>query len=549
MSRNLSELSGRKGVKSNLFEELGIAAAETGTPSKEKMEKLADEFLMGTANVYGTGSFYDFLKEENKGKKVFVCNGSACMTAGTQDALKEKLYNHFAKEEIGEMCCLGRCHENNAFNFNGQNYSGTAVDEIEKIKGQHAKTLDAYHVASFGSSVLTEAFTNTKEYYKTLSLSLGRSPESLLAELKESGLRGRGGAGFPIAFKLESCKNTEGEQKFIVCNADEGDPGAYSDRYLMEKQPHSVLLGMMIAGYIVGADTGVLYIRAEYPGSQEIIQEAINELISENLLGKNIAGSGFSFNFKLIKAMGAYICGEETALLSSIEGQRPEVRVRPPYPTQKGLFNKPTVVNNVETLACIPYIIKNGAKQFAVIGKGRSTGTKLVSLDGFFNRPGIYEVDMGTPLDIVINQLGGGFREKIKALHIGGPLGGLVPVEKIDSLTVDFESFSANGFLLGHASIVCIPENFPVIKYLQHLFAFTAHESCGKCFPCRIGSTRGAEMLKRAQETDYTIDRILFDDLVETLEIGSLCALGGGLPLPVKNALQYFEEELKIYFK
>ena len=207
------------------------------------------------------------------------------------------------------------------------------------------------------------------------------------------------------------------------------------------------------------------------------------------------------------------------------------------------------MVNNVETLACIPYIIKNGGANFASIGIGKSTGTKLVSLDGFFNKPGIYEVDMGTPLSVVVNDLGGGFRSNIKAMHIGGPLGGLVPIEKINDLTVDFESFSQHGFLLGHASVVCIPENFPIIKYLEHLFAFTAHESCGKCFPCRLGSVRGAEMLKKAQESDYKIDRTLFDDLVETLEIGSLCALGGGLPLPVKNALQYFDKELSSYFK
>jgi NADH:ubiquinone oxidoreductase subunit F (NADH-binding)/NADH:ubiquinone oxidoreductase subunit E len=549
MSKNLGELSGRKGLKTNLFEALGIAAAETGAPSVERMETLAGEFLMGKANIFGTASFYDFLKEDNKGKKVFVCNGSACMTAGTQEALKEKLNREFKADEIGEMCCLGRCHENSAFNYDGKNYSGNAVDEIEAIKTERSKPVDTYHVAAHGTPVLTEAFTHVNEYYKILAAALSQSPEALLAELKDSGLRGRGGAGFPIAFKLDSCRNSPGTQKFIVCNADEGDPGAYSDRYLMEQQPHSVLLGMMIAGYIVGADAGVLYIRAEYPESQEIIQDAINHLLDENLLGENILGSGFSFNFKLIRAMGAYICGEETALLSSIEGQRPEVRVRPPYPTQQGLFNKPTVVNNVETLACIPYIIKNGGKQFASIGIGKSTGTKLVSLDGFFNRPGIYEVDMGTPLAVVINELGGGFKQTIKAMHIGGPLGGLVPVEKINDLTVDFESFSQNGFLLGHASVVCIPENFPIIKYLEHLFQFTAHESCGKCFPCRIGSTRGYEMLKQAQETDYKIDRNLLNDLVETLEIGSLCALGGGLPLPVKNALQYFEDELKPYFE
>lgn len=549
MSKNLGELSGRQGLGNNLFEALGIAAAETGTPSRARMEELANEFLMGKANVFGAASFYDFLKEENKGKKVFVCNGSACLTAGTQDALKENLSSRFDANEIGEMCCLGRCHENSAFNYNGKNYSGKAADQIEEVKSKKSKLADSYQVGSYGTAVLTEAFPGIKEYYKTLSAALANTPEALLAELKESGLRGRGGAGFPIAFKLDSCRNTDGTQKFIVCNADEGDPGAYSDRYLMEQQPHSVLLGMMIAGYIVGADTGVLYIRAEYPESQETMQQAVDELVKENLLGENILGTGFNYNFKLIRAMGAYICGEETALLSSIEGQRPEVRVRPPYPTQEGLFNKPTVVNNVETLACIPFVIKNGGKKFASIGKGRSTGTKLVSLDGFFNRPGIYEVDMGTPLEVVVNDLGGGFKEKIKAMHIGGPLGGLVPVEKIKDLTVDFESFSQQGFLLGHASVVCLPEKFPVIKYLEHLFQFTAHESCGKCFPCRLGSTRGYELINKARTSEYKIDRQLMDDLVETLETGSLCALGGGLPLPIKNALQYFDGELKPYFE
>jgi NADH-quinone oxidoreductase subunit F len=549
MSKNLGELAGRKGLTQNLFEELGIAAKSTGTPSVEKMEELADAFVMGKANVYGAATFYDFLKPENKGKKVYICNGSSCMTAGTQSALKEELLKHYSETEIGEMCCLGRCHENSSFHIAGNNYSGNAIDKIALIKKETTVVADKYKIASHGTPVLTSAFTGVKEHYSILADALKKSSDELLNELKISGLRGRGGAGFPIAIKLDGCRKENSKQKFIVCNADEGDPGAYSDRYLLEEQPHSVLLGMMIAGYITGADTGVVYIRGEYPEAITITQRAIDELHIQNLLGENILQSGFNFNFKVMSAQGAYICGEETALLSSIEGQRPEVRVRPPYPVQQGLFNKPTVVNNVETLACIPYILKNGGKKFASIGIGKSTGTKLISLDGFFNKPGIYEVDMGTPLSVVVNELGGGFRSPIKAMHIGGPLGGLVPVHKINELTVDFESFSKNGFLLGHASIVCIPENFPIIKYLEHLFQFTAHESCGKCFPCRLGSTRGAEMLKKAQETDYRIDRILLDDLVETLEIGSLCALGGGLPLPIKNALQYFDKELSPYFK
>ena len=526
MSKNLSELSGRKGLRENLFEELGIAATETGAVSKNNIEKLAEEFLMGKANVYGAATFYDFLRPENQGKKVYVCNGSSCLTAGTQDKVKDKLHKEFKEEEIGEMCCLGRCHENSSFNYNSHNYSGNDINDIAAIKQGKPQPIDKYNVASVGTAVLTCDFPGIDAFYKTLGIALHSTPDALLAELKTSGLRGRGGAGFPIAFKLESCKNTKGNVKFIVCNADEGDPGAYSDRYLLEERPHAVLLGMIIAGYIAGANTGVVYIRGEYPEAIDITQKAIDE----------------------IRAKGAYICGEETALLSSIEGQRPEVRVRPPYPTQFGLFNKPTAVNNVETLACIPWVIANGGAAFAAIGRGKSTGTKLVSLDGFFNKPGIYEVDMGTPLSVVVDDLGGGFRTGIKAMHIGGPLGGLVPIHKIPDLTVDFESFSQNGFLLGHASVVCLPNDFPVIKYIEHLFQFTAHESCGKCFPCRLGSTRGYEMVGKALTSDYKMDRELFTDLITTMEIGSLCALGGGLPLPIRNALQYFNNELEQYF-
>ncbi len=548
MSKNLSDLSGRKGIEKNLFEALGKAAEHTGTPGLEDMEKIREEFLFGKANVYGTVSFYDFLKPANKDKKVYVCNGSACMTAGTQEKLRKSLSDHYTKEETGEMCCLGRCHENNAFHVKGKNYSGKDINEIEKIKKGISTTSEHYQVASYGTPVITGDHGNVNEFYRIFLDCITKPPETRLAHLKDSGLRGRGGAGFSMAFKLDSCRKAVSGIKYIVCNADEGDPGAYSDRYIMEHRPHTMLMGMMIAGYITGASHGVVYIRGEYPESVEIVQSSIELLRKEKLIGDNINSSGFSFDFKVIKAQGAYICGEETALLSSIEGQRPEVRIRPPYPTQQGLFNKPTVVNNVETLACLPYIMLHGGKAFASIGTARSSGTKLISLDGYFKRPGIYEVDMGTPLSIVINELGGGFRKPVKAMHIGGPLGGLVPVHKINELSIDFDSFAAAGFLLGHASVVCIPEDYPLIKYLEHLFRFTAHESCGKCFPCRLGSTRGYEMLEKAQGENYKIDMNLMNDLLETLETGSLCALGGGLPLPVRNALMYFEEELGEYF-
>jgi NADH-quinone oxidoreductase subunit F len=542
VSKNLGHLSGRKGLTENLFEELGVLANRQGTVPAEDMQRLAEEFLVGKANVYGSVTFYDFLKPENQGKKVYVCNGSACLTARTQDKLTQQLAQHFDSSEIGTMCCLGRCHENNAFHFAGRNFSGKDAERLREVTSGQADGQDHYRVSSLGTPVLTAEFPGLPAFLQLWQDCLSRSPEELLAELKTSGLRGRGGAGFPMGLKLEACKNSPGQQKFIVCNADEGDPGAYSDRYLMEHRPYSLLLGMLLSGYIAGANIGVLYIRAEYPESIATLVQAIDEMRRAGFLDDN---NGFSFNFKIIKAQGAYICGEETALLNSIEGQRPEVRTRPPYPTQQGLFNLPTVVNNVETLANLPFVLTHGGTHYAAIGRGRSTGTKLLCLDGHFRRPGLCEVDFGTPLRTVIDELGGGFRHPVKALHIGGPLGGLVPVTKIDDLTVDFESFSQNGFLLGHGSIVCLPQDFPMVEYLEHLFEFTAHESCGKCFPCRLGSTRGAEMLAKARQGNYRIDRTLFNDLLETMEIGSLCALGGGLPLPVKNALRYFEEEMR----
>ncbi|MEZ4959854.1 MAG: NADH-ubiquinone oxidoreductase-F iron-sulfur binding region domain-containing protein [Saprospiraceae bacterium] len=549
MSKNITALSGRKGLTDNLFEKIGNLTEPEGILTKEDAQRLADEYLIGDASVYGASTFYDFTRPSNKGKKVFVCNGSACLCAGTQEQLKEDLGQHFKAEEIGEMCCLGRCHENSAFYYNGHNYSGKqAFTEGFNGKPGSMSYEDKYNVAAKGAGILTSAPMTVEGCREVLKKMLATSPEDILAEIKSSGLRGRGGAGFPIAIKLDGCRKAKGDRKFIVCNADEGDPGSYSDRYVLEKQPLKMLLGMMISGYVAGADRGVLYIRYEYPESIEVMKQALENLRSAGLLGEHILGSNYSYEFKIIEARGAYICGEETALLSSIEGQRPEVRVRPPYPVNYGLFGQPTVVNNVETLASLPFILENGGAAYAKIGTEKSSGTKLLSLDSAFNRPGIYEVDMGTPLSGVVNELGGGFRRKVKALHIGGPLGGLVPFSKIADLSVDFESFSKNGFLIGHASIVSVPDEFPMVAYLEHLFAFTAHESCGKCFPCRIGSVRGKELLQKAQAEDYKIDRELFSDLLGTLKTGSLCALGGGMPLPVYNAMEYFKEELAPYF-
>ena len=544
MSNNLSELSGKKGLSKNLFEKLANASIAEGSPSKKDLAKLADEFLIGKANTYGTVSFYDFMKPENKGKKAYVCNGTACLCAGQQAAVQSALEKHYSNDEIGHMTCLGRCHENAAFHLDGINYSGADINNLANLKSQRS---NQFNVGAT-TEILTTDYSGFNEYYSLLKTSLKKESSKLLDEIKKSNIRGRGGAGFPMGFKWEACRNEKNDTKFIICNADEGDPGAYSDGYLLEQRPHSVLFGMMIAGYITGAEWGVLYIRAEYPESVTVIQKAIDELRDNNLLGKNINGSGFSYDFKIIKAQGAYICGEETALINSIEGQRPEVRTRPPYPTQQGLFNKPTIVNNVETLAAVHAILKEGGEAYKKLGTEKSSGTKLVCLDSFFNNPGIYEVEMGTPLSTVIYDLGGGFKCPVKAMQIGGPLGGIVPVAKIESLSIDFESFANEGFLLGHASIVCIPENFSMMKFIEHLFDFAQYESCGKCFPCRLGTKRGQEMTEKALNSNYKIDRKLMDDLLTTLEDGSLCAHGGGIPLPIKNTLQYFDAELKEYF-
>ncbi len=530
MSDNLSELLGRKSVDESLFSKLGELARPSGAPSEEAMAKLADEFLIGTANAFGTASFYDFLKPENKGKRVYVCNGTACLCAGTQEKVIDTLKGKFSDDEIGHMTCLGRCHENSAFHYNGKNYSGNALKALESIMDSEDNlNWDDYNVKANGKVILTEAFTNIKAYYQPFLNALKNDSAEILEEIKISEVRGRGGAGFPMGLKLEFCRNVQNDTKFIICNADEGDPGAYSDRYLLEKQPHSVLFGMLISGYVSHANYGIVYIRAEYPESVTIVQDAIDDLRKASLIGDNIDDSGFDFDFKIIQAQGSYICGEETALINSIEGQRPEVRIRPPYPAQKGLFNKPTIVNNVETLAALHFIIEQGGAAWKAIGTDRSSGTKLVCLDSFFNNPGMYEVEMGTPLSEVVNDLGGGFKSEVKALQIGGPLGGLVPVSKIEDLTIDFESFAEEGFLLGHASVVSIPADFSILKLIEHLFDFAAYESCGKCFPCRLGTKRGQELSLKALNSDYKIDRTLFNDLLTTLEEGSLCAHGGGI--------------------
>ncbi len=571
MSKNLSQLARRQGIDNTLFQQLVITdSSDNSNNLKQQRKALAKSFLMGEAVVHGAASFYDFLdngtSQHNANKKAYVCNGSSCLCAGTQSAVKEKLIVQFGADHVGHVTCLGRCAENGAFQIADHNFSGADIDNLVSLaKEPSIASNEHYQVrCTLATAILTAKIPNIGKYYQLFNdlakqYATREAKEQLLDKLVESGLRGRGGAGFPTGVKWRSCLaekgleekglNERSTEKYIVCNADEGDAGAFSDRYLLEQRPHAVLFGMLMAGFLTGAKTGVLYIRAEYPAAIKQTVLAISEF-EQLLLAKTISAD---FTFKIIKGAGAYICGEETALLRSIEGQRPVVSVRPPFPTQSGLFGCPTVVNNVETFGSIHFIFSNldqqnsGVNQYKNLGNGKSTGSKLLSLDGAFTHSGIIEVAMGTPLTEVID-LAGGFAKDIKALHIGGPLGGVVPLSEIDKLSIDFESFAENGFLLGHASIIGIPQSMRMIDYIGHLFEFTALESCGKCYPCQIGSVRGQEMFEQAIAGEQLIDSELLHDLLETMQLGSLCALGGGVPLPIQNILQYFSEEISPYF-
>ena len=541
MSRNISLLSGKKDDKNSLFGKISVSPNETTDA------QLAGEYNLGVSTIHSTKSFYDFLSEDFKNKKAYVCTGSACMCRGTQENVTQKVKSKLGEDSVGEMICLGRCYENSAFYYNGENYSGDDINQLDDIISGSHKSIP-YTMKSFSDTsflVEDEVFSTYDDFRELLQTCFEADKNDLIDSLKDSGLRGRGGAGFPTGMKWEFCKAQEAKAKYVVCNADEGDPGAYSDRYLLEEQALKVLFGMVICGYIIGSKQGFMYIRGEYPESIDITNETLSKLRDLGLLGENILGSGFDFDMSVVEGQGAYICGEETALIASIEGRRAEVDVRPPFPVVEGLYKKPTVVNNVESLAAVAAIFKLGSESYKSIGNGRSLGTKLISLDGHFNNPGLYEVDLGTSLEFIIDNIGGGFNEDIKAIQIGGPLGGIVPVDILKTLTLDFEVFAEAGFLLGHASFVCIPRSFSAVEYAKHLFAFTAHESCGKCFPCRLGSTRGKEMLGSAIDGTQKFSEELIHDLLETMEVGSLCALGGGLPLAIKNLLEHCSDEFE----
>ena len=381
--------------------------------------------------------------------------------------------------------------------------------------------------------------------FKGLKNALKLSPEKIVKEIADSGLRGRGGAAFPTGIKWKTVLDTPSEKKYIVCNADEGDSGTFSDRMIMENGPFVLIEGMIIAGLAVGADQGYIYLRSEYPHAQKILNEAISIALEKNYLGKNILGSDFSFSLEVTRAAGAYICGEETSLLESLEGKRGMVRYKPPLPAIEGLYGKPTVVNNVISLATVPIIMDKGATFYANYGMGRSKGTLPIQLAGNLKQTGLVEKAFGISLRELLYDFGGGSAtgKPIKAVQVGGPLGAFLPKEQFDT-PLDYEKFSEINAVVGHGGIVAFDESVDMSKMARYSFEFCAIESCGKCTPCRIGSTRGMEVIDKIKTgVDQEKNVSLLRDLGDTMVNGSLCAMGGMTPSPVISALNFFPED------
>lgn len=440
-------------------------------------------------------------------------------------------------------CWARACSQSNWVNCLGECYASPACGTQAppprmEVRAREGIVLSRLAAGSNGS---------LEEYkraggYAAIARALQRSPAEIVREIEISQLRGRGGAGFPTGRKWQFMSAGRADQKFVVANADEGDPGAYIDRFLLEKDPHAILEAMLIASYAAGGNEGYIYLRKEYPAAKAALKRALQEARSASLLGRNVLGSGFSFDIKLAMGQGSYVCGEETSLLNSLEERRPEVRVRPPYPTERGLFDKPTLVNNVETLANIPWIVLNGGEAYRQYGFSHSRGTKLVSLNSLFRKPGLYEVEFGIPVRRIVEEVGGGLGNgRLHGLIIGGPLAGIIPPHLLDT-PFGFEELGAIGACVGHGGVVAFDEQTSIAELAQQVFAFGAFESCGKCTPCRLGTRRIAELL--SGQADW--DNREFEDIVAALRSTSLCAMGTGLADFAASVLRYYREELEV---
>ncbi|MBL3540348.1 NADH-ubiquinone oxidoreductase-F iron-sulfur binding region domain-containing protein [Aminivibrio sp.] len=390
-----------------------------------------------------------------------------------------------------------------------------------------------------------------RDGYKALEKAFSMSPLQVIDEVLASGLRGRGGAGFPTGLKWKFANGAKGDKKYFVCNADEGDPGAFMDRSVLESDPHSIIEGMAIGAYAIGSDEGIIYCRAEYPLAIKHLNVALDQAREKGFLGKNILGSGFSFDIHIKEGAGAFVCGEETAMIASIEGRRGMPRPRPPFPANSGVFGKPTNINNVETIANIPWILMNGAAKFAEYGIGKSRGTKVFALAGKIKKGGLAEVPMGMPLREVIFKVAGGIAEnkKFKAVQLGGPSGGCIPESLLDT-PVDYESINATGAIMGSGGMVVMDETTCIVDVAKFFLAFVQKESCGKCPFCRIGTKRMLEILERITEGKGAmedLDTLLY--LAHQVKEGSLCGLGQTAPNPVMTTLKYFREEYEAHIR
>lgn len=385
--------------------------------------------------------------------------------------------------------------------------------------------------------------------YQGLMNALKVSPDDVIGVVRQAGLRGRGGAGFPTFKKWTVCRNAPGEQKYLICNADEGDPGAFMNRSLIESDPHAVLEGMLIAGYAIGASKGIIYIRAEYPLAIERLKNAIAQMREYGLLGDKILDSKFSFEIKIKEGAGAFVCGEETALIGSIEGKRGMPRSRPPFPAISGLYGSPTIINNVETMGTLPNILRNGAEWYTKYGKEGNRGTKTFSLVGKIRRPGLIEVQLGTTLREIIFDIGGGVQKNFKAIQTGGPSGGCLSEEFLD-LPVDYESLASAGSIMGSGGLIIMDDDTCIVDIARYFLDFTQKESCGKCVPCRVGTRHMVEILEKITHGEGTPEDLLaLRTLGDTIKKGSLCGLGQTAPNPVLTTLRYFRNEYLEHIK
>lgn len=518
---------------------------------------------------------------QEQAKTVVKVGLSTCgIAAGgqkTYEALDRMIKENNLDVDLQRTGCVGMCYTEpivEVISPDGKSfwYGGVTEDKVEAIveehlkKGQPAEELalekekgnvfsKQVRIALRNLGVIDPeslADYQAQGGYKAIEKALKEmTPEQVIDEVLASGLRGRGGAGFPTGMKWRFTRSYKNDQKYIVCNADEGDPGAFMDRSLLEGDPHSVIEGMMLAGYAIGASAGYVYVRAEYPLAIVRLEKAIADAREAGLLGENILGTGFSFNLKIKKGAGAFVCGEETALLASLEGDRGMPRLKPPFPAEAGLWKKPTSINNVETFANVPWIILNGADKYAAYGTDKSKGTKVFALAGKINRGGLIEVPMGISLREVIYEVGGGIPggKEFKGVQMGGPSGGCIPASLLDT-SVDYESITRTGAIMGSGGMVVMDEDTCMVDMARFFLNFAQNESCGKCIHCRLGTKRMLEILNRITEGKATMEELdLLEELAYNVKGGALCGLGQTAPNPVLTTLRYFRHEYESHIK